>query len=233
MAISLAATGIAKASLGAAAIQKISLGTTLLWSAGTAVNDNFNRAGLGGNWTTAGYSDESVRPTIASNRFHAGEPAGFLSDYEMAAAYTATAALTDNHAVRATIATALTAEIAGLVLRANATLKDMVIAKITTNGDKSGIWTMDDGDQTRKKSAATTSFKAGDIAEFRVSGNVYQLVRNPDSAATIVATWTDTAADVQPGPTRRYGGLWASSSKEFSGTVTYSADMDDFAFRDL
>ncbi|RDI65777.1 hypothetical protein [Nocardia pseudobrasiliensis] len=233
MAISLAATGIAKASLGAAAIQKISLGTTLLWSAGTNVNDNFNRASLGGNWTTAGYNDEPAVPTLNSNRFHAGEPAGFLSGYEMAAGYTATAALTDNHAVRVTIATALTAEQAGLIVRANAGLKDMVIAKITTSGDKSGIWTMDAGDQTRQKSAATTSFKPGDIAEFRVSGNIYQLVRNPDSAATIVATWTDTDADVKPGPTRRYGGLWASSSKEFSGTATYSADLDDFAFRDL
>lgn len=231
MTISLAATTFAKASVGTAALQKISLGTTMLWSSAVSFSDNFNRDSLGTDWTTKGFTDATVIPVLAGNRFCAGALAGTLTTFEQAATYTAASALTDNHAVRATISTEVSDGMAGLIVRSTSDLQNLVVVKLTYDSAHTGIWTRINGTNTRRTTSNTFSFDVGDVAEFRVSGNVYQLIRNPDSAATVVAAWTDSGNLFPASASRRHGGLWASSNSGFGGEP--SAELDDFRFRDL
>ncbi|KZM72188.1 hypothetical protein AWN90_36540 [Nocardia terpenica] len=118
------------------------------------------------------------------------------------------------------------------MVRANTTLRELVIAKICTDAEKSGIFTVTAGQQKLQKGGVTSNFKSGDIAEFRVSGNVYQLIRNPDSSPKVVVAWTDIENVATPSPSQRYGGLVVSASNNWSDDQL-SPDLDDFSFKDI
>ncbi|GAB4584416.1 hypothetical protein [Nocardia sp. IFM 10818] len=203
-----------------------------VYSSKAFFSDSFDRASLGSDWRTVPFGEASIVPGIVANRMRAGTTSSTNTNNIQGAFYTRPVT-SDSFAVRARVATGLNGLSCGLALRMPSTNASMVYALLSTGSGYTGIWSMTGGKSTRQRSDSTSSFSAGDIAEFRVVGNVYTLIRNPDTTNQVVSTWTDSGNTIPTGQEFRYGGLLVQSDKNFFGTQNWSADLDDFSIRDL
>lgn len=200
--------------------------------------DDFNRSNgaIGSNWTTFAYgTDTTVVPEISSNACRAKATATNNQNNQCSAIATATAAkcLTDNMAARATMLAGENGLYMGPMVRCSSDGQNVVFALITSDSAATGIWTNIAGTITRRVSTATTAFNSNDVFELQASGNVYTLKQNPDGANTTIATWTDSSNLFTPGSTKRYGGIYHNSDRNFAGTQSWAPSVDNFRVRDL
>ncbi|MBH0778833.1 hypothetical protein [Nocardia bovistercoris] len=212
---------------------RVYAGDVLIWSAAQNASDDFNRASLGSNWVTLGISSAGIVPVINANRLRNAPTTVSNTRNQSAALFSAAPAVSDNHMVRATLASAVNGLYSGLILRASVDFQNMVVAMLTTDSAATGIWTFIGGTSVRRVSTSTSTFAANDVAGFKAEGSLYTLVKNPDGANTTVATWNDTGALYLPSSSRRLGGAYLTSDSNVVGTQNWSPALDDFNIRDI
>ncbi len=200
--------------------------------------DNFNRAngGLGADWTGLPLGvDTTVVPEINSNALRAKSTASNNQNNQCMAVATAAAAecLTDNMATRATMVAGENGLIMGIMARCSSDGQNVVTGNITSDGNTTGIFTRIGGTWVRRTTTSTTAFAAGDVAEMRANGNVYSLIRNPDTTNTTISTWTDASNLYPVGAGRRRGGVYHNSDRNAFSTQNWAPALDNFNVRDL
>ncbi|QBP31032.1 hypothetical protein SEA_REFUGE_9 [Mycobacterium phage Refuge] len=192
--------------------------------------DNFDRASLGSDWLLFTALNPYV-PLINTNAFYPGDDATYNSQAHQRGLWAQPVA-TNDHAVRATIALRAPNGLnSGLIVRSTSDNLNKVELQLNNGG--ATLYSFVNGAQTSRASVAITGLAQNVVVELRVVGNVYQIVRDPDGAAAVLGTWTDSTNLFPPDPSRRYGGLYVVSDQNVFSQRNWSNGWDNFQLRDL
>lgn len=143
---------------------------------------------------------------------------------------------TDDQIVRGQISTTINGLYSGMCLKMDDTMMNGAIGVLSTGADR-GIWSVINGVGSKIAGTTfTTTYVLGETWAFRVSGNIYSIIRNPNfdnTGGTVIWSWTDTSQIIKTGPDYRRGGYLLSSDHNALGTQSWSSGWANFDFRDL
>ncbi len=198
------------------------------------VSDTFTRANgaLGSNWTGVNLTGTAgVVPVIASNAF---APGTATADTQQVGMYSAQALGGSDQRARATISGTISGTLlSGIVIRSTSNFaagggSTPGVIAIFTSSNTYIFSAATASSWTQRATVSYSSWTPGDVVELRAIGNVYSLVRNPDTSPVTVLTWTDSGGVVTVTSSMRYCGLYVRSN---SGGAS-SATWQNFVARD-
>lgn len=241
--ISLGGTAFSKLAIGSTPIQKVSLGSSLLWSAGNTFTDDFNRADaatLGANWRV----DVNSQPKIASNRAQFKTPSNGNGRAGNWVSYSAGTLNSDNYSVKlqliAPSGNLATDNYTGAVLAVGDTFGSGVMCMaVVSTGSGIGIVTQSGTPPTTGVSSGgtgqtvqatnATTVATTDLVEFQRVGNVFTLYKNGVS----VLSWTDASNIVSKGSAYRRFGMIVEGNYPLFNAAYYSPAVDSIIGADL